>query len=232
MEEEHIKSILDEVEDVFSVGPCSLSRWRQFVDVTQTHPRFQPGWSADAHFTHLAERRAHHARISYEIGTLVELCHPGDSEPWMCAEHLRNMGNVSMLELRTCEVEMFAYLMTTRKVCVRLPHSEIEKLYLATLYVHNAHLFAWDSVSGQAVKLVKGRKDILALRPSRTETMRQLAQGLDENLMGLHSMLRFAVPMLYKDGGLKPLAPVQVQGLVKRLGLMMRAVDNVVTDVS
>lgn len=164
-------------DDVYVVGPSPFVRWRPFVDLAAP-------WCPAVHHDKLLMQREFAARTVYELSLLLELCGP----EWTSVETLRDLRTAASVELRVAEVEIASFQLTANTVGIDLSLDR-DVLFEAALFVHAAHLYLHDAVT--AVRALKrGRKEALALRPSRTDTPYALADALDKNLHALHVLLQ------------------------------------------
>jgi hypothetical protein len=208
---------IDLLADVFTVGESSVLRWRGFLDVAAPVP--DPVRTARDTHARLLHRRASRAASAYDFALLI-----GVADDRKCVVILRYYFQVALFELRSSEIELVSYQLTLNSVGLRL--QDADTLFWAATCAFSTHLALWDAVAAhQDVKA--GRKEVLAERPSRTDTPLQLAKGLDLHLHALHMFLLHKIYQVWKDAGPDEAIPL-LNGLNRRLHLLVQALDTVV----
>lgn len=203
---------MDEVADVYAVGECPYPRWRSFADASRP-------WTPAGCHDELLMKRNYHARNAYELGIIL-----GITPDYTCRESLEFLRVTAVVELRCCEVELAAFQLTTNQIGIKMQSRD--DLYAAAAFLHGAHLHLCDEIS-KSRKSKRGRKDVLAMAPYRTDSTTALARSVDLNLHALHVLLRTGMPMLRlnaEDGDMG----IPMRRLGQLLGLAMRAFDKVV----
>lgn len=206
---------MDEVADVYAVGEVPYHRWRSFADATRP-------WSPAGFHSDLLRKRDFHARNAYELAIIL-----GITPDYTCRSSIEYLRVCAVVELRVCEVELAAFQLTSRQIGLYL--TDHEALYAAATFLHGAHLHLFD-VSTSARSIKRGRKNVLALTPYRTDSTAVLAKAIDLNLHALHVLLQNSLPLLkLKLTASEEDEPYgQMRRLGQLLGLSMRALDKVV----
>lgn len=204
---------LDEVSDVYAVGEPPYARWRSFADASRP-------WSPEGFHNDLLRKRDFHARNAYELGLLLAI-----TPEYTCRESLEYLRVCAVVELRVCEIELASFQLSHRQIGLML--TSPDDVYAAAAFMYGAHLHLFDQLS-KAQKYRRGRKNVLAMTPYRTDSPRVLAERLDQNLHALHLLLQSSMQFLKlaTDEVGNMLAPTRRLGQL--LGLAMRALDKVV----
>ena len=161
--EQDTAEFVEDVVDVFCVEPHDARRWRTFVSATQ--------WKPDQHHDFLLKQRAYHARCTYELSLLTELC----NRDWLSRRTIEALRYNAMLSLRFVEIHMACFQLTERQVGIR---PDLHKMYEAAAFAHSVHLYLFDRVS-EFRQNKRGRGEVMALKPSRLASARELVTCID-----------------------------------------------------
>jgi hypothetical protein len=216
---------MESVADVFCVGPCDLERWRPFVDVHPSTGDLDPDWTPQGHHERLlaAHRRA--GRVLYEHALAYELfgCDGGPgARRWITRPIYAHFKVLAEVELRCVEIEIASFQLTAGTLGIATDRARHEDLYAAATFAHACHLFLYDTAGRLAGRRRTGRGEILAERPSRTDTTRRLADAIDKQLFSVHWLITRFLPHARNS-----LGGAEVASIAARLGLMVRALDKV-----
>lgn len=211
---------VDDFIDVFAVGKVSALRWRSYLDITDEgrhHPSLVP--PEEVH-NRLLERRAYHARNTYEYWLLADM-----AKGWQIHHAVLFFAELSVLELRCVEVEIAGFQLTCGMVYIKCGKELRRELYTAALLAYATHLLLFDMVcSDRGVK--KGRKEVMKMAPSLTSKHTDLADCVDKNLHAVQMLIKHGLVSLYQ--GLETdAASVVVTKVHKKLTEMVKALDNV-----
>lgn len=201
---------VDDIDDIFKVGSDEKaeSRWRSKLDVTV---KFDAHLFADE----LLSKRAYHARHTYELTLLVEIC----DKDWISRWAVKLLRDVSLVELRASEIRIAAFQLGMGVVGIR--RADAQTMYKCAVFAHGLHLYLYDAVADmQNVK--KGRKDVLAEKPVSTDTPRQLATCIDTQVFACQLMLDRTLATLKSR-----MTPESVFNLARRMTLLVKALDEV-----
>lgn len=205
---------MDEIADVYAVGPSPYVRWRSFADATRP-------WSPNDHHDALMSKRDYHARNAYELGIIL-----GITPDYTCRQGVEYLRVCAVVELRVCEVELAAFQLTCNQIVLSL--RDPDALFAAARFLHGAHLHLYDATA-TARCIKKGRKNVLNLTPYRTDTPKVLAHAIDMNLHALHVLLQNSLPLLKLQMSGEAEGPYRsMRRLGQLLGLAIRALDAVV----
>lgn len=177
-------------------------------------------WSPEAHNDRLTTHRAYHARHAWELTVMLQ----STPEDYVCRQSLTVLRVAALLELRQTEIELASFQLTCNAIGFRL--DDREALYGAAVWVYAAHLYLFDQVAVLKKKKT-GRKDVLAMAPSRTDSPRQLASNLDKNMHALHVLLKMGADQIKVSVATDP-DGVVMRMLTRRLEAAVKSLDKVV----
>ena len=211
---------METVADIYCVGDLAkdLERWRPFVDVTGDGA-FDPSWAPQLHNDRLLQNHQHQGRVVYEHALLLESVR--DEKRWVTKPLLTYFKLIAEIEMRCIEVEICSFQLTANTIGIRCD-GPFEELYAAATFAFACNLYLFD-LACKHLNKKHGRGEILAEKPSRTDSRKRLAAQLDEQILAVHLMVKQILPRLQNamvDG--------DAAGLAHRLKLLMRALDKVV----
>lgn len=210
---------MDSVSDIFCVGELAkeLNRWRPFVDVT-ANGQFDRSWHPQLHNDKLLKHHQQQGRVVYEHALLLESV---KGQKWTTQPLLTYFKIIAEIEMRVIEVEICSFQLTCNTVGINCS-APFDDLYAAATFTYATNLFLFDIACAQ-LKKKHGRGEVLAEKPSRTQTPKQLAAALDQQIFAVHMLCKDILPRLQAK-----LVGEEAAGIASRLGLMMRALDKVI----
>jgi hypothetical protein len=203
------------------VGETGFDRWRAYLKIDET-------WRPDRYDTSLQEKRQFHARMAYEYTLLMLMCEDDTGRPWLCLDVIRHFRTLALLELRLAEVLLASHQLSGSILGIRT--KDKDRLFAGATFAFRAQLELFDLVC-KAGNLKKGRGEVLAERPSRTEGTTRWARDLDRQL--------HAISCYVQEGGADILlkavpgrvSPQELEGLVVKLWLTVTCLDKLLVTV-
>ena len=216
---------LDDVADVFCLGPQEAEGWRSYVRLDAEGKLDPAGWTAERQNGELLERRRFHARAVWQYTAMVDMA---EAHGWDETEAtLKALRMCSVVELRVAEVELLDFQLLVQAVGIDNKTSDRDELYLTAKMVHSTLLHLHDLLARCSGVKRSGRKDLMAEGPSATDNRVVLARCLCNAVRGMAAYLRPTFGVLrvryeeeWVDG--------ELEGLARRMQLVMRQLDRVV----
>lgn len=208
-EEEEEVCALEEVQDVYCVGPQPAARWRTYINVEN--------WDPETHHDGLLLQRAYHAKMVYELSLLYEMCETS----WVSRETMEHLRLAALISLRSTEIHLASYQLMTGQIGFKRGR---DALYHTAAIAHSVRMHLYDMFS-KVAQLKGGRGAVMQERPSCTHTCKQLIRCIDTNLTMIHVMTKCGGNPFISQGA----DDAQQQGrrLVQMLTLLIHALDNV-----
>lgn len=205
---------------MYCTGEEGYARWREFIKI-------DANWRPEAYDTTLKERRRFHARVAYEYTLLVRVCE-GEEREWLCLDVIRHFRLLAMLELRMCEIQIASHQLASNVLAILTVDKD--RLFAGAMLAFRAQLELFDLVC-KAGNIKKGRKEVLAERPSWTDGTTQWAKTLDNQL--------HAITCYCHEGGAERVlkavpnrvSPGELQGLVTKLWLVVMCLDRLLVEL-
>lgn len=218
--------LIDDVADVFCVGPQPLSRWRPYVSIDADGKLQPPDWTPQAENERMIRKKHWHARCAVQYSVLAE--HAAECG-WEVEGTLKAFLTCAVLDMRYQEICLLDFQLLTQSVGIDNRTTDRDELYLTAKMVHSTHLFLHD-VTAKCTGIKKsGRKEVLQEAPSAVDGKVQLARCICNGVRAIKAYYEpaFAAMRARYEGGDAGVEQ-DMDGLVKRMKMVMMQLDRVV----
>jgi hypothetical protein len=207
--------LLEDIADAFCVGPQPLERWRPFVDLET-----KKDWTPEGEHERLLHNREVHARCVHEYTLLCDLATQETVKKALSA-----FRTCALLEMRYHEIALANFQILCGMVGIDNRTTDRDELYYAAMCCHSTHLYLHDVIAeGHKVKR-SNRKDVLATRPSRTDTKTALARNVCDSIRAIHAYYHAAFRVL--RAGCDGEEESELFHLGRRMRMVMEQLDRV-----
>lgn len=216
----------DSIADVYCLGPQPLQAWRPFVDITADGELQPPQWTPQSEYEQLLHKREWQARSVYQYTMLIEI-----AGNWEVHESLVAFRACALVDLRYQEIALARFQLLCGMVGIDNRTTTLDELYYAAICCHSMHLHLHDTIAAAKKLKQSRRKEVMAEKPSRTDTFTQLAKNLCCSIYAIHLYWPPAYACLrekYDRGSQDAMdAHTAIEHMGKRLGMVVGQLDRV-----
>lgn len=221
-----IRPLIDDIVDVYCVGPQPLHRWRPYVSIDADGKLQPPDWDPRAANEEMIRKRHFHARSAAQYTLLAD--HAREAG-WEVEPTLVALRTCAILDMRYQEISLLDFQLLTQTVGIDNRTTDRDELYLTAKMVHSTQLFLHDVVARCTDVKKSNRKEVLREAPSLTDGKVQLARCICNGVRAIKAYYQPAFAAMrarYEAGA----ADVErdMEALIKRMKVVMMQLDRVV----
>lgn len=215
---------MEDLADVFCVGPQPMERWRPYVMIDADGELYPKGWTPQSQNEHLIRKREYHARCAYQYSQLADLA---KEQGWEVHTSIYAFRNCALLDMRYYEIALASFQLLTQTTGIDNKTTDRDELYLVAKALHSTQLFFHDTLAKCAGVKKNQRKDILAEAPSHTESKTQLARKICNGIRAIENYYQPTYAGLRQKIEAGTFVDDQMELMAKRMAMVMKLLDGI-----